>query len=132
EWTQTTADNFIESGGATPVLGNAQLSQRTRLSWGAELGHTFVLERSLLDLSFTGKMIDNVSQTGGVVQISSTAGPAAPRIVQAANEGRYGFDATAIVSWIFAPGWRLYGLYDGRFHDGFTSNGGTVGLEVKW
>ncbi len=132
DYMQTNTDAFTESGGAAPVSGLAQKSERTRAFAGAELGHTFVLDRSLLDLAFTGKVVDNLSQTGGDVQVSSTTGPAAPRIVQGAREGHWGFDATAVASWIFAPGWRFYALYDGRFHEGFTSNGGTAGLEVKW
>ena len=132
DYVQTNTDSFVEGGGAAPVRGLAQKSERTRAFAGAEFGHTFILDRGLFDLAFTGKVIDNLSQTGGNVQVSSTTAVAAPRLVQGAREGVWGFDATAVASWVFAPGWRLYALYDGRFHDGFTSNGGTAGLEVKW
>jgi outer membrane autotransporter protein len=132
EYMQTNTDSYTEGGGAAPVSGIAQKAERSRGFAGAELGHTFQLERGLFDLAFTGKVINNFSQTGGQVTLSSTTAPAAPRLVQGAREGQWGFDAAAVASWIFAPGWKLYALYDGRFHDGFTSNGGTVGLEVKW
>jgi uncharacterized protein with beta-barrel porin domain len=132
EWTQTDTDSFIEAGGATPVSGTAQRSERTRAYAGSEFGHTFILDKSLFDIAVIAKVINNVSQTGGTMQVSSTTGVATPRIVQSVREGDWGFDTTAVASWFFAPGWRVYALYDGKFHDGFTSNGGTIGLEVKW
>jgi uncharacterized protein with beta-barrel porin domain len=27
---------------------------------------------------------------------------------------------------------RLYAVYDGHFRDGYQSNGGTLGLELRW
>jgi uncharacterized protein with beta-barrel porin domain len=132
DWTQSETDAFAESGGLAPITAGSQTSRRTRAFAGAEFGHTWILEKSLFDLAVTGKLIDNLSQSGGVLHVTSANGATTPIVVQGAREGRYGFDTTILASWILSSSTRIYALYDGRFHDGFTQQGGTIGLELKW
>jgi uncharacterized protein with beta-barrel porin domain len=47
-------------------------------------------------------------------------------------EGKFGLDAGVVASVRLSPIARLYALYDGRFRNGFQSNGGTLGLELRW
>jgi uncharacterized protein with beta-barrel porin domain len=48
------------------------------------------------------------------------------------SESKYGVDAGATASLRLSPLARVYLTYDGKFRDGFTSNGGTVGVEFRW
>jgi uncharacterized protein with beta-barrel porin domain len=47
-------------------------------------------------------------------------------------EGKYGLDTGVVASLRLSPIARLYATYDGRFRQGFQSNGGTLGLELRW
>jgi uncharacterized protein with beta-barrel porin domain len=60
------------------------------------------------------------------------SGPATPVTVFGVTEAKYGLETGAGASLRLSPLARLYVLYDGRFRDGFHSNGGTLGLEFRW
>jgi uncharacterized protein with beta-barrel porin domain len=129
EYVAARTDGFAETGGFNPVTVAAARGERARLLAGAEIGHYWIVGQQAIDVSAYGKLVGNVVQNMGTVQVSlgNTA-----VFVQGLRESATGADAGAAVSFIMSRTARLYANYDGRFRDGFTSHQGTFGLELKW
>ena len=103
--------------------------ERSRILIGAEIGHYWIVDRKVLDLSAYGKFVDNVVQNFG----SSTVSLGAESItVQGIGESQYGADAGAAASLSLTDHWRLYANYDGKFRAAMQSHQGTLGVEYKW
>lgn len=130
DWVETKVDPFTETGGFDPVSALSQSSRRTRIYAGAELGHSWLMGTTLLDLGVYGKLIDVVSQDVGVLQVSSGMVPVS--YIQGVPDARTGFDTGAALSAFITPNTRLYTLFDAKFRDGYQFYGGTVGLDVRW
>ena len=96
---------------------------------GTELGHFWIFDQKVFDLSAYGKFVDNVSQNFSSVTVS--LGPQ-NITVQGIGESRYGADAGASASISLSNKLRLYANYDGRFRAALQSHQGTLGVEVKW
>jgi uncharacterized protein with beta-barrel porin domain len=96
---------------------------------GAEVGHYWIFDRKILDLSAYGKFVDNFTQNFGSVTVSLGAQSIT---VQGIGESRYGADAGASASLSLSNTARLYLNYDGKFRAAAQSHQGTLGVEVKW
>jgi uncharacterized protein with beta-barrel porin domain len=132
DWMATRVDGFTETGGIDPVSVLDQSSNRTRLFAGAELGHSWLVGRTIFDLAAYGKVVDVVSQKAATLQLSAVTGAALPTTIQGVEESRFGFETGATGSVFVTDSARLYGIYDGKFRDGFQQHGGTLGVEFKW
>ena len=132
DWVQTHVDAYAEAGGVDAAAVPAATSDRTRIFAGAEIGNTWVLTNTVLDLSAYARGVDIVSQHVPSLTVTAVSGPATPVTVFGVTEAQYGLETGAGASLRLSPLARLYLLYDGRFRDGFHSNGGTLGLEFRW
>jgi uncharacterized protein with beta-barrel porin domain len=131
EYVHSSTEAFTELGASFfLVSATGATAERARILAGAEIGHYWIINRTILDLSAYGKFIDNVQQNFGAVTVSI---PGFQSIsVQGIGESRYGADAGAAASLSLTSNFRLYAHYDGKFRAQYQSHQGTVGLEVKW
>jgi len=129
EYVRATSGAFQEVGGLNPVSATGQTLERSLAMVGAEVGHYWIFDRKILDLSAYGKFVDNFSQS-----FSSVAVSLGPQVisVQGIGESRYGADAGASASLILSNAARVYLNYDGKFRSQLQSHQGTLGLELKW
>ncbi|MBR1122432.1 autotransporter outer membrane beta-barrel domain-containing protein [Bradyrhizobium lablabi] len=131
EYVRSSTDAFREIGPAFfLVTASGASAERARILAGAEVGHYFIIDRKILDLSAYGKFIDNVMQNFSTVTVSIPG--FLPVSVQGIGESQYGADAGAAASLILSNNFRLYAHYDGKFRSQYQSHQGTVGLEIKW
>lgn len=130
--TRAHTDAFIEAGGALPIAGSAVDSSRVRMLLGAELGHTWLVDRTILDFMVYGRLVDNFLQDVGTLQVSDPAGTFTPQSVIGVRESTLGADGGAMFSAKLSETARVYVVYDGRFRSNFTSHSGTVGAEFRF
>lgn len=129
EYVHSSTGAFQEFGGLDPLAVGGSSAERARLLAGAEVGHYWILDRKILDLSAYGRFVDNVTQNFGSVLVNLGAQSIA---VAGIGESRYGADAGAAASLSFSNTARLYLNYDGKFRSNLTSHQGTLGLELKF
>jgi hypothetical protein len=98
---------------------------------GAELGHSWFVQKTIMDVSVYGRLVDNLSQNFGTLQISDPAA-SAPQFIAGVRESDFGADAGAMLSAKVTDVMRLYAVYDGRFRSNFTSHSGTLGAEFRF
>jgi uncharacterized protein with beta-barrel porin domain len=103
--------------------------ERARILVGAEIGHHWIFDRKIFDLSAYGKFVDNVSQNFSSVTVSLGTESIT---LQGIGESRYGADAGASASLNLSNTARLYVNCDGKFRAAMQSHQGTVGVELKW
>jgi uncharacterized protein with beta-barrel porin domain len=132
DWTQTHADAYSEMGGIDAVSVPAANAERGRIFAGAEIGNTWLNGTTVFDLSGYAKLMDILVQHVPDLTVSAVSGPATPVTVFGISESKYGIDAGAAASLRLSPIARIYAAYDGKFRNGFTSHGGTIGLEFRW
>jgi outer membrane autotransporter protein len=120
---------FQEAGGLDPLAVSAATLERSRVLVGAEIGHYWIVDQRVLDLSAYGKFVDNFSQDFSQVVVS--LGPQSIT-VQGVGESRYGADAGASASLSLTSAARLYLNYDGKFRAALQSHQGTLGFEYSW
>jgi uncharacterized protein with beta-barrel porin domain len=129
EYVHATTGSFQEAGGLDPLMATGTTVERSRILIGAEIGHYWIVDRKVLDLSAYGKFVDNVAQNFG----SSTVSLGAESItVQGIGESQYGADAGASASFSLSNAARVYVNYDGKFRAATQSHQGTLGVEFKW
>jgi len=104
-------------------------AERSRILIGAELGHYWIFDRKILDLSAYGKFVDNFEQDFSATRVS--LGPETIA-VQGIGESHYGVDAGASASLGLTNTARLYINYDAKFRAAMQSHQGTLGVEFKW
>lgn len=129
EYTRAATGALQEAGGFGALTASGATVERSRVLIGAEVGHYWIYDRKIFDLSAYGKFVDNVSQNFSAITVS--LGPQSIT-VQGIGESRYGADAGASASLSLTNTARLYINYDGRFRAAMQSHQGTVGVEVKW
>jgi uncharacterized protein with beta-barrel porin domain len=129
EYVRATTGTLQEMGGLDPVTASGTTLARARLMVGAEIGHYWIFDQKVLDLSAYGKAVDNFSQNFSSVVVS--LGPQTIT-VQGIGESQYGADAGASASLALTNTLRVYLNYDGKFRSQLQSRQGTLGLEVKW
>jgi outer membrane autotransporter protein len=131
EYVRSATDGFTETGQTFfLVTASGATAERARALIGAEIGHYWIFDRKIFDLSFYGKFVDNFYQNFGAVTVSI---PGFQSIsVTGVGESQYGADMGAAASLSLSNQFRLYARYDGKFRSSFTSHQGVAGLEVKW
>jgi uncharacterized protein with beta-barrel porin domain len=129
EYVRAVTGSLQEFGGLDPVVASGATVERSRLLMGAEVGHYWMLDRKIFDLSAYGKFVDNVAQNFSAVTVSLGTQSIT---VQGIGESRYGADAGASASLSLSNAARLYLNYDGKFRAAAQSHQGTAGVELKW
>jgi len=129
EYVRASTGSFQEIGGLDPLRATGVTVERSRALLGAEVGHYWIFDQKVLDLSAYGKFVDNFAQNFGSVTVS--LGPESIT-VQGIGESQYGADAGASASLSLSNSVRLYVNYDGKFRAAMQSHQGTVGVEFKW
>jgi uncharacterized protein with beta-barrel porin domain len=129
EYVHSTTSAFQEIGGLDPVMVSAATVERSRLLLGAEVGHYFIFDQKILDVSAYGKFVDNFAQDFGSVLVS--LGPQSISVA-GIGESQYGADAGAAASLSLTNTARLYLNYDGKFRSNLQSHQATLGFEYKW
>src|SRR5882762_3339540 len=129
EYVRAATGSLQEFGGLDPVTATGVTQERSRLLVGAEVGHYWIVDRKIFDLSAYGKFVDNVAQNLGATTVSLGTESIT---VQGIGESRYGADAGASASLSLSNTARLYVNYDGRYRAALQSHQGTVGVELKW
>ena len=129
EYVRAATGSLQEFGGLDPVMASGATVERARFLLGAEVGHYWIFDGKIFDLSAYGKFVDNVMQNFSAVTVS--LGPQSIT-VQGIGESRYGADAGASASLNLSNTVRVYMNYDGKFRAALQSHQGTVGVELKW
>src|SRR5450631_218836 len=129
EYVRASTGSLQEFGGFDPVMASGATVERARFLLGAEIGHYWIFDGKIFDLSAYGKLVDNVMQNFGSVTVS--LGPQSIA-VQGIGESRYGADAGASASLSLSNTVRLYANYDGKFRATNQSHQGTLGVELKF
>jgi len=129
EYVRAATGSLQEFGGLDPVTATGVTLERSRLLVGAEVGHYWIVDRKIFDLSAYGKFVDNVAQDLGATTVSLGTESIT---VQGIGESRYGADAGASASLCLSNTARLYVNYDGKYRAAMQSHQGTVGVELKW
>jgi uncharacterized protein with beta-barrel porin domain len=129
EYVRAAIGSFQEVGGLAPVTASGATVERARILLGAEIGHYWIFDRKVFDLSAYGKFVDNVAQNFGSVTVSLGTQSIT---VQGIGESRYGVDAGASASLSLTNSVRLYANYDGKFRAAAQLHQGILGVELKW
>lgn len=129
EYVRASTGSFQEMGGLDPVAATGTTLERSQMLLGAEIGHYWIFDQKILDLSAYGKFVDNFEQSLGAITVS--LGPQSI-LVQGIGESRYGADTGAALSVTLTNAVRLYLDYDGKFRAAYQSHQATMGVEVKW
>jgi uncharacterized protein with beta-barrel porin domain len=129
EYVHASTGSLQEFGGLNPESATGTTVDRSRILLGAEVGHYWIFDQKILDLSAYGKFVDNVSQNFGSVTVSLGADSIT---LQGIGESQYGADAGAAASLNLSNNARVYINYDGKFRAATQSHQGTVGVEFKW
>jgi uncharacterized protein with beta-barrel porin domain len=129
EYVRASTGSLQEFGGLDPVMATGATVERSRILMGAEIGHYWIFDQKIFDLSAYGKFVDNVSQNFSSVTVSLGTQSIT---VQGIGESRYGADAGASASLSLANTARLYVNYDAKFRAAMQSHQGTLGVELKW
>jgi uncharacterized protein with beta-barrel porin domain len=129
EYVRATTGSFQEVGGLDPLMATGASVERSRILLGAEVGHYWISDQKIFDLSAYGKFVDNTMQNFSSITVSLGAESIT---VQGIGESRYGADAGASASLSLSNTARLYLNYDAKFRTALQSHQGTLGLELKF
>jgi uncharacterized protein with beta-barrel porin domain len=129
EYVHARTGSLQEMGGLDPVTATSATVQRMRVLVGAEVGHYWILDQKIFDVSAYGKFVDNLVQNFSDITVSLGAQSVT---FQGIGESRYGADAGASASLSLTNTARIYVNYDAKFRAAMQSHQGTVGLELKW
>jgi uncharacterized protein with beta-barrel porin domain len=129
EYVRASTGGFAETGGLDPLTASGTTIERARILLGAEVGHTFIFDQKILDISAYGKFVDNVMQNYGSILVSLGTESIT---LQGIGESQYGADVGAAASLSLTDRWRLYANYDGKFRAQMQQHQGTLGVEYKW
>lgn len=129
EYVRAATGSLQEFGGLDPIMATGATVERARILMGAEIGHYWIFDRKIFDLSAYGKFVDNVSQNFSSVTVSLGTESIT---LQGIGESRCGADAGASASLNLSNTARLYVNYDGKFRAAMQSHQGTLGVELKW
>jgi uncharacterized protein with beta-barrel porin domain len=129
EYVQARTGSLQEIGGLDPVTATGATVKRGRLLIGAEIGHYWIFDGKIFDLSGYGKYVDNVVQNFSDITVSQGVQSIT---FQGIGESRYGADAGASASLSLTNTARLYVNYDAKLRAAMQSHQGTLGLELRW
>ena len=129
EYVRAQTGALQEFGGLDPVSATGATVQRFRVLVGAEVGHYWIFDRKIFDLSAYGKFVNNVMQNFSDVTVSLGSQSVT---FQGIGESQYGADAGASASLSLTNTARIYINYDAKFRAALQSHQGTFGVELKW
>jgi uncharacterized protein with beta-barrel porin domain len=129
EYVHSATGAFQESGGLDPVAASDATLERARVLVGAEIGHYWIFDQKIFDLSAYGKFVDNFVQNFSAITVTLDTQSIA---LQGIGESQYGADVGAAASLNLTDKTRLYVNYDGKFRAAFQSHQGTLGVEYRW
>jgi uncharacterized protein with beta-barrel porin domain len=133
DWLSAHTAAYSESG---PVLEAVSVPEttatRTRTFAGAEIGNSWMIDKTMVDLSAYGRALDTVEQDEPTILVSSTSGLGSPTLLQGPLQGQYGVDAGAMATVRLTALSRVYLGFESHFRDGYQAYGGTLGGEIKW
>jgi uncharacterized protein with beta-barrel porin domain len=129
EYVHATTGAFQEIGGLDPVMATRASVERARLLVGAEIGHYWIFDQKIFDISAYGKFVDNVAQNFGNVTVSLGAQSIT---LQGIGESQYGADTGASAALTLTNNARIYLNYDAKYRAAMKSHQGTLGVEFKW
>lgn len=130
DWTRSDTDAFAETGGANPASGTAVTTKRVRAMVGGEAGHSWLVDRTIMDFLLYARLVNNLTQDMGQLQVTDTVN--APQFVTGVRESKYGMDGGATLSAKLTDAVRVYAVYDGRFRTNYNSHSGIVGAEFRF
>ena len=129
EFVRSRTGSLQEVGGLDPVMATGATAERMRVLVGAEVGHYWIFDRKIFDLSAYGKFVNNVVQNFSDVTVSLGSQSIT---LQGIGESQYGADAGASASLSLTSTARLYLNYDAKFRAAMQSHQGTLGVEFRW
>jgi uncharacterized protein with beta-barrel porin domain len=129
EYVHSRTGSLQEIGGLDPVMATGATVERMRVLVGAEVGHYWILDQKVFDLSAYGKFVDNVVQNFSDITVSLGSQSIT---LQGIGESQYGADAGASASLSLTNTARLYINYDAKYRAAMQSHQGTLGVEFKW
>ena len=129
EYVRARTGSLQEIGGLDPVVATGATVERARILLGAEVGHYWIFDQKILDVSAYGKFVDNLMQNFSDITVS-LGGQSVT--FQGIGESQWGADAGASASLSITNTARLYINYDAKFRAAMQSHQGTVGVEFKW
>src|SRR5262249_35013340 len=98
DWTRVRADPYVEADDIDAASVPVAVAERARIFAGAEVGRTWVIDKTVLDLSWYGRGVDVVHQQVPTLTVSAASGLATPVTVIGVTESKYGFDTGAAAS----------------------------------
>ena len=129
EFVRSRTGSLQEVGGLDPVMATGATAERMRVLVGAEVGHYWIFDRKIFDLSAYGKFVNNVLQNFSDITVSLGSQSIT---LQGIGESQYGADAGASASLSLTSTARLYLNYDAKFRAAMQSHQGTLGVEFRW
>src|SRR5882757_5101471 len=129
EYVHARTGSLQEIGGLNPVMATGATVERVRVLVGAEVGHYWIFDQKILDLSAYGKFVNNLVQNFSDITVSLGNQSVT---FQGIGESQYGADAGASASLSLTNTARIYVNYDAKFRAAMQSHQGTVGVEFKW
>jgi uncharacterized protein with beta-barrel porin domain len=133
DWQRTHTEGYSESGASldTASVPDAA-STRARAFAGAEIGHSWMVDATMIDLSGYGRFVDIVSQSIPALLVTSVTGAESPSLIQGPLQGQYGADAGATLAIRLTQLSRVYLGFESHFRSGYQAYGGTIGGEIRW
>ena len=132
DWLRSRTDPYSEAGGVLPATVSGLTISRTRIFAGADIGNFWMIDKTMIDISGYGRLVDVVSFNAPPIVVAAAAGAATAQPVQPVTESRLGYETGAQASLRLSPLARLYVAYDARLRGGYQSQGGSLGVEFRW
>ena len=117
-------------GGLDPLTATGTTVERSRALLGAEVGHYWIFDRKIFDLSGLRQVRRQFLAEFRLGH--RQPGAAEHHALQGIGESQYGADAGASASLSLTNMVRVYVNYDGKFRAAMQSHQGTLGVELKW
>src|SRR5262249_10278761 len=99
---------------------------------GGEIGHSWLIDRHMMDFSVYGRLVDNLRQNLGSLSVTLADGTSGALSISGVRESNLGADAGATLSGKLTDRLRSCWIYDGRYRSNLVSHGGTVGAEFRF
>ena len=128
EYVRARTGSLQEIGGLDPVMATGATVERVRVLVGAEVGHYWIFDQKILDLSAYGKFVDNLVQNFSDITVSLGSQSIT---FQGIGESQYGADAGASASLSLTNTARLYLNYDAKFRAAIAVAPGHGGRRVQ-
>ena len=98
DWLRSRTDPYAEQGGLLPASVPALTISRTRIFAGGEIGQFWMLDKTMIDVSAYGRLVDIVSYNAPQFAIAPAAGIAISQPIQPPTKSRLGYETGAMAS----------------------------------